>query len=85
MLLILCRILSPLPKKHLRLVISSPLTEFVLELSSGSMILLIITLELGMYLQTIWRRVVGNVLINISLSNIFLTMLFAKSRVLARI
>ena len=36
---------------------------------------MIITLELGMHLQNIWWRVVGNVMINISLSNIFLNML----------
>ena len=49
--------------------------EFLLKLLSGSMILLTITFELRMISQNIWRRVVGNVLINISPSNIFLTLL----------
>ena len=35
------------------------------------MILLTITSELSLILQNIWRRVVGNVLNNISHSNIF--------------
>ena len=51
-----------------------------MKLLSGSMILLTITLKLRMVLQNIGRSVVGNVLINISPSNIFLTLLFpAKS------
>ena len=45
-------------------------------LSSGSIILLTITLELRMVSQTIWRRVFGDVLTDISPSNIFLTMPF---------
>ena len=53
----------------------SPYHPFILnpliqKLSSGSMVLLTITFELRMILQNIWRRVVGNVLINISPSNI---------------
>ena len=43
------------------------------KLSSGSMILLTITLELRMISQNIWRRIVDNVLVNISLPNIFQT------------
>ena len=45
-------------------------SSFHRKLSSGVMILLTITFELGIILQNIWRRVVGNVLINISPSNI---------------
>ena len=45
------------------------------QLSSGSMILLTITFKLMMISQNISRRVVGNVLVNISPSNISLTML----------
>ena len=44
-------------------------------LSSGSIILLTVTLKVRMILQNIWRRVVGYVLIAISLTNIFLTLL----------
>ena len=39
------------------------------------MILKAITLKLRIILQNIWRRVVGNVLMNISPSNTFLTLL----------
>ena len=39
------------------------------------MILMIITLKLRMVLQNIWRRIVGNVLIDISSSNTFLNLL----------
>ena len=46
------------------------LEGFIGKLSSRAMILLTITFELGIILQKIWRRVVGNVLINISPSNI---------------
>ena len=49
--------------------------KFLRILSSASMILLKITLETGMVLQIILRRVVGNVLINISHSNIFQALL----------
>ena len=45
------------------------------KLSSGSEILLTITLELKMISQNISRIIVGNVLINISSSNIFSTTL----------
>ena len=45
------------------------------KLSSGSMLLLMINFDLRMILQNLWRRVVGNVLMNISPSNILLTML----------
>ena len=47
--------------------------DFLQILSSGSIILLTITLELRMVLQNISRRVVGDVLTDISPSNIFLT------------
>ena len=46
---------------------------------SGSMILLAIPLILRIILQNIWRRVVDDVLINISPSNIFLTFLLPAS------
>ena len=52
--------------------------ELLLKLSSGSMILLIITSELSILLENIWRRVVGNVLMYISPSNIFPNMLLAE-------
>ena len=45
------------------------------KLSSGSTILLAITLESKMIVKNIWRRVVGNVLMNISPSTFFLTVL----------
>ena len=45
------------------------------ELTSGSMILKTIILELHMVLQNIWKKVVGYDLFNISPSNIFLFML----------
>ena len=48
-------------------------THLLHKLSSGSMQFLAITLEMRMISQNIWRRVVGDVLINISLSNIFPT------------
>ena len=49
--------------------------ELLLKLSSGSKLLLTITLRLRMVLQDIWRKVVGNILINSSPSNIFQTLL----------
>ena len=51
------------------------LKEFLQKLSSGSVILLTITFKMRMILQTIWRRVVGNVLIDFSPSIILLTLL----------
>ena len=51
--------------------------EILQQVSSGSMILWKLTSELTMILQNISSRVVGNVLINISPSNIFSTMLLA--------
>ena len=48
-------------------------THLLHKLSSGSMIFLAITLEMRMISQNIWIRVVGDVLFNISLSNIFPT------------
>ena len=52
------------------------LKDFLQILSSASIILLTITLKLRKVLQNIWRRVVGDVLPDISPSNIFLTMPF---------
>ena len=49
--------------------------EFLQKLLSGPMIILTIPLKLRVVLQNIWRRVVVNVLIKISPSNIFLTFL----------
>ena len=69
-------------KNHLRietsLTLLNPLMlkDFHQILSSGPIILLTITLELGMVFQNVWSRVVGDVLTDISTSNIFLTMLF---------
>ena len=48
-------------------------------LSSRSMILFTVTWELRTILQNIWSRVVDNVLVNISPSNIFLTRLSPKN------
>ena len=58
-------------------VIAEPIQaqEFLQKLSSGSVILLMITMELRMNFQNIWRRVVGNVLNNMCPSNIFPTLL----------
>ena len=49
--------------------------DAVKKLSSGSMIILIITWVFRIILQNIWRRVVGSSRSNISLSNIFATLL----------
>ena len=49
--------------------------KFLKKLSYTSMILTTITLEYRNLWQTIWRRVVGNVLISICSSNLFHTML----------
>ena len=51
--------------------------DAVKQLSSGSMIILIITWRFRIILQNIRRRVVGSSLSNISLSNIFATLLLA--------
>ena len=45
------------------------------KLLSGSLVLSIITLELEMFLQNIWRRGIGDVLTNISPSDIFTILL----------
>ena len=51
------------------------LKDFLQKVSSGSVILLRITLDVIMILQNISGRVVGYVLVHISPSNIFVTML----------
>ena len=48
------------------------------KLSSRSVLLLTVSLELEIILQNIWRRVVGGVLIDTTPSNIFSTMLLLK-------
>ena len=45
--------------------------KIIQKLSSGSMILLRVTFDIRMILQNIWRRVVGNVMINILPPNIY--------------
>ena len=47
------------------------LKDFFQKLSSGSLILMTTIFELRLILQNIWMRVVINILINISPSNIF--------------
>ena len=53
--------------------------NFRMKFSSGILILLTITLKKIIILQNIWRRVVDNILINISPSNIVLIILLAAS------
>ena len=50
---------------------STKVKEFLPKLLCGTSILLTITFTMKMILQNIWRRVVGNVINNISLSNVF--------------